>query len=252
MNQNRAYKRLPYGVSDYPQIKRENLYLVDKTSYLQRMEDAGHFLFLIRPRRFGKSMFLSMMEAYYDIEQKAEFGTLFGDTYVGTYPTGLQNEFQVLRLDFSKPGGIAEELENKVNGYLDIVYSNFVKKYAKYYPDDYEGRFFRLTSTSDRINYVHEAFHQYDIKSYLIVDEYDNFTNNVLSQHGEAVYHAMTHAEGFYRELFKKFKGSFDRILMMGVSPVTMDDVTSGYNIATALTLEKKFNEMLGFSEEEV
>ena len=252
MNQNRAYKRLPYGVSDYPQIKRENLYLVDKTSYLQRMEDAGHFLFLIRPRRFGKSMFLSMMEAYYDIEQKAEFGTLFGDTHVGTYPTGLQNEFQVLRLDFSKPGGIAEELENKVNGYLDIVYSNFVKKYAKYYPDDYEGRFFRLTSTSDRINYVHEAFHQYDIKSYLIVDEYDNFTNNVLSQHGEAVYHAMTHAEGFYRELFKKFKGSFDRILMMGVSPVTMDDVTSGYNIATALTLEKKFNEMLGFSEEEV
>ena len=249
---NGTYKLLPYGISDYIQIVQESKYIVDKTNYLERMERAGHFLFLIRPRRFGKSVFLSMMEAYYDIEKKDRFDALFGDTYVGTHPTGLQNQFQVLRLDFSKTGGSAEELENKVNGYLDIVYGNFVKKYAKYYPDDYESRYFRLTSTSDRVNYVHEAFHQHDIRSYLIVDEYDNFTNNVLSQHGEAVYHAMIHAEGFYRELFKKFKGSFDRILMMGVSPVTMDDVTSGYNIATSLTLEKKFNEMLGFSEEEV
>ena len=99
------YKLLPYGISDYAQVKREGKYMVDKTQYLERMERAGNFLFLIRPRRFGKSMFLSMMEAYYDIEAKDNFDLLFGDTYVGSLPTDERNEYQVLRLDFSKPGG---------------------------------------------------------------------------------------------------------------------------------------------------
>ena len=246
------YKLLPYGISNYAQIKREGLFMVDKTKYLELMEKAGNFLLLIRPRRFGKSLFLSMMESYYDIEAKDNFDHLFGDTYAGSHPTPEHNEYQVLRLDFSKPGGTKDTLEENVNGYLDLLYGDFVTRYAKYYPDNYVEEYKQQKSTSDRVNYVHQKFETYNIKSYLIIDEYDNFTNNVLNQHGEAVYHAMTHAEGFYRDLFKKFKGSFTRILMMGVSPVTMDDVTSGYNIATALTLEKQFNEMLGFSEEEV
>ena len=246
------YKLLPYGISNYAQIKREGLFMVDKTKYLELMEKAGHFLFLIRPRRFGKSLFLSMMESYYDIESKGSFDHLFGDTYAGSHPTPEHNEYQVLRLDFSKPSGTKDTLEENVNGYLDLLYGDFVTRYAKYYPDNYVEEYKQQKSTSDRVNYVHQKFETYNIKSYLIIDEYDNFTNNVLNQHGEAVYHAMTHAEGFYRDLFKKFKGSFTRILMMGVSPVTMDDVTSGYIIATALTLEKQFNEMLGFSEEEV
>ena len=246
------YKLLPYGISNYAQIKREGLFMVDKTKYLALIEKAGHFLFLIRPRRFGKSLFLSMMESYYDIEAKDSFDHLFGDTYAGSHPTPEHNEYQVLRLDFSKPSGTKDTLEENVNGYLDLLYGDFVTRYAKYYPDNYVEEYKQQKSTSDRVNYVHQKFETYNIKSYLIIDEYDNFTNNVLNQHGEAVYHAMTHAEGFYRDLFKKFKGSFTRILMMGVSPVTMDDVTSGYNIATALTLEKQFNEMLGFSEEEV
>ena len=246
------YKLLPYGISDYAQVKREGKYMVDKTMYLERMERAGNFLFLIRPRRFGKSMFLSMMESYYDIEAKDNFDLLFGDTYVGSHPTAERNEYQVLRLDFSKPGGNKDTIEENVNGYLDLMYGDFVSRYANYYPENYVVEYNQQKSTSDRVNYVHQKFATNKIKSYLIIDEYDNFTNNVLNQHGEAVYHAMTHAEGFYRDLFKKFKGSFTRILMMGVSPVTMDDVTSGYNIATALTLEKQFNEMLGFSDEEV
>ena len=246
------YKLLPYGISDYAQVKRESKYMVDKTMYLERMERAGNFLFLIRPRRFGKSLFLSMMESYYDIEAKDNFDLLFGDTYVGSHPTAERNEYQVLRLDFSKPGGNKDTIEENVNGYLDLMYGDFVSRYAKYYPENYVVEYNQQKSTSDRVNYVHQKFATNKIKSYLIIDEYDNFTNNVLNQHGEAVYHAMTHAEGFYRDLFKKFKGSFTRILMMGVSPVTMDDVTSGYNIATALTLEKQFNGMLGFSDEEV
>ena len=246
------YKLLPYGIANYEQVKREGLFMVDKTQYFERMEKAGHFLFLIRPRRFGKSLFLSMMESYYDIEKKDDFEPLFGDTYVGSHPTEEHNEYQVLKLDFSITGGNIDELRENVYGYIDVTYGVFVSKYAKYYPEGYEEGFYQQKSTSDRMNYVHAMIKRYNVKAYLIVDEYDNFTNNVLNKHGEAVYHALTHAEGFYRELFKRFKPSFTRILMMGVSPVTMDDVTSGYNIATALTLEKQFNEMLGFSEEEV
>ena len=246
------YKLLPYGISNYVQVRREGLLMVDKTMYLERMERAGNFLFLIRPRRFGKSLFLSMMESYYDIEAKGDFDTLFGDTYVGSHPTPERNAYQVLSLDFSIAGGNIDELQANVNGYLDVVYGIFVSKYAKYYPEGYKEGYEQQRSTSDRMNYVHAMIKRYQVNAYLIVDEYDNFTNNVLNKHGEAVYHAMTHAEGFYRELFKRFKPSFTRILMMGVSPVTMDDVTSGYNIATALTLEKQFNEMLGFSDDEV
>ena len=246
------YKLLPYGISNYVQVRREGLLMVDKTMYLERMERAGNFLFLIRPRRFGKSLFLSMMESYYDIEAKGDFDTLFGDTYVGSHPTPERNAYQVLSLDFSIAGGSIDELQANVNGYLDVVYGIFVSKYAKYYPEGYKEGYEQQKSTSDRMNYVHAMIKRNQVNAYLIVDEYDNFTNNVLNKHGEAVYHAMTHAEGFYRELFKRFKPSFTRILMMGVSPVTMDDVTSGYNIATALTLEKQFNEMLGFSDDEV
>ena len=246
------YKLLPYGIANYEQVKREGLFMVDKTQYFERMEKAGHFLFLIRPRRFGKSLFLSMMESYYDIEKKDDFEPLFGDTYVGSHPTEEHNEYQVLKLDFSITGGNIDELRENVYGYIDVTYGVFVSKYAKYYPKGYEEGFYQQKSTSDRMNYVHAMIKRYNVKAYLIVDEYDNFTNNVLNKHGEAVYHALTHAEEFYLELFKRFKPSFTRILMMGVSPVTMDDVTSGYNIATALTLATQFNDMLGFSEEEV
>ena len=118
------YKLLPYGISDYAQVKREGLFMVDKTKYLERMERAGHFLFLIRPRRFGKSMFLSMMEAYYDIEAKDNFDFLFGDTYVGSHPTAERNEYQVLRLDFSITGGNIDELHENVYGYIDVMYGS--------------------------------------------------------------------------------------------------------------------------------
>ena len=131
------YKLLPYGISNYVQVRREGLLMVDKTMYLERMERAGNFLFLIRPRRFGKSLFLSMMESYYDIEAKGDFDTLFGDTYVGSHPTPERNAYQVLSLDFSIAGGNIDELQANVNGYLDVVYGIFVSKYAKYYPEGY-------------------------------------------------------------------------------------------------------------------
>lgn len=247
-----AYKALPYGISNFRRIREENYYFVDKSSYIPVLEDAASFLFLIRPRRFGKSLFLSMLRYYYDIEEKDNFARLFDGLWIGQHPTQWQGKFQVLHLDFSQTGGDIETLDKNFDDYMIVQYRAFAEKYAAYYPAGYLEGLARYDTASAIMNYVHSAAQRQGCKLYLIVDEYDNFTNTVLNEQGEAIYHAMTHASGFYRDVFKKFKGNFDRILMLGVSPVTMDDVTSGYNIATSITMDGRFNQMLGFSETEV
>ena len=247
-----TYKALPYGISDFGQIRNESLYLVDKSMYIETMEKAGHFLFLIRPRRFGKSLFLSMLRYYYDIAEKDNFQELFKGLWIAEHPTPNQGRFQVMHIDFSQIGGTIDELTENFDGYMRMKFTNFARKYAAYYPKDYLDELNKYSSASDIMNYVHDSAKNQKCPLYLIVDEYDNFTNTVLNEKGENIYHAMTHASGFYRDVFKKFKGNYDRILMMGVSPVTLDDLTSGYNIATSITMDARFNQMLGFSETEV
>ena len=247
-----TYKALPYGISNFRRIREENYYFVDKSSYIPVLEDAASFLFLIRPRRFGKSLFLSMLRYYYDIEERGNFARLFGGLWIGEHPTQWQGKFQVLHLDFSQTGGDIDTLDKNFDDYIIVQYRAFAEKYAAYYPAGYLEGLAHYDTASAIMNYVHSAAQRQGGKLYLIVDEYDNFTNTVLNEQGEAIYHAMTHASGFYRDVFKKFKGNFDRILMLGVSPVTMDDVTSGYNIATSITMDGRFNQMLGFSETEV
>jgi hypothetical protein len=246
------YKLLPYGISDFRQIIDEGKYMVDKTMYISKMERAGNFLFLIRPRRFGKSIFLSMLRYYYDINLKDNFQHLFKGLYVADHPTSYQGKFQVLHLDFSKVSGNFDQLYENFNKYMSVRLQDFAEYYAAYYPAEYLPHFYELDTADSKLSYITTAARTHNHPLYLIVDEYDNFTNSVLNEKGEEVYHALTHATGFYRDVFKKFKGEFDRILMMGVSPVTMDDVTSGYNIAINLTMDPGFNQMLGFSETDV
>ena len=138
------------------------------------------------------------------------------------------------------------------NQYFGIRLNDFATRYKAYYPDDFIEQVLELKDADGKFAYITATAQALGHKLYLIVDEYDNFTNTVLNEYGEAIYHAMTHASGFYRDVFKKFKGNFDRILMLGVSPVTLDDLTSGYNIATNITMDSRFNRMLGFSETEV
>ena len=247
-----TYKVLPYGISDFGRIRRENYYLVDKSSFITKLEETASFLFLIRPRRFGKSLFLSMLRYYYDIAEKDNFQGLFKGLWIAEHPTWNQGRFQVMHIDFSQIGGTIDELTENFDGYMRMKFTNFARKYAAYYPKDYLDELNKYSSASDIMNYVHDAAKDQGCPLYLIVDEYDNFTNTVLNEKGENIYHAMTHASGFYRDVFKKFKGNYDRILMMGVSPVTLDDLTSGYNIATSITMDSRFNQMLGFSETEV
>ncbi|MBQ9586370.1 MAG: ATP-binding protein [Bacteroidaceae bacterium] len=246
------YKLIPYGISDFAQLRDENKYYVDKTMYLPRMETAGNFLFLIRPRRFGKSLFMSMMQYYYDVNRKDDFERLFGGLWIADHTTSLQGRFEVLRLDFSQVSGNMELLQESFNEYSNLMLDDFIDRYAAYYSDGYAEKGHALHGYMVKLGYIANMARREGHKLYLIIDEYDNFTNNVLNEKGEAVYHALTHASGFYRDVFKLFKGNFDRILMVGVSSVTLDDVTSGYNIATNITMDPRFNMMLGFSETEV
>lgn len=247
------YKRLPYGMPDYTWIRQQNNYCADKTMYIPKVEEAGNFLYLIRPRRFGKSVFLTMLQAYYDIERKNTFHETFKDTWIAEHPTPLQGTYQVLYLDFSRAAAGKDSLEENFNNYCCGVLDTFLQKYAKYYDETFDKeKYLAFTSASYKLNALNNYNKEKNIYLYLIIDEYDNFTNNVLSEEGEKVYHALTHAQGFYRDFFKLFKGMFHRVLMMGISPVTVNDVNSGYNIGTNLSMDPIFNMMLGFSETEV
>ncbi len=219
------FKRIPYGICDFKQVRRENKYLVDKSMYFERMERAGNFLFLVRPRRFGKSLFLNMLEAYYDINEKDNFQELGSDV---------------------------ENLRTNFSNYLTNCCVSFIKKYASFYPKDLVEDVLHGKNGMDMLNRLNLAAHAAGCPLYLIVDEYDNFTNNVLNVKGQQAYHDLTHGTGFYRDVFKLFKPMFDRIIMLGVAPITLDDLTSGYNIALNMTIDSRFNQMLGFSEDDV
>ncbi len=246
------FKLIPYGIANFKQVRQENLYLVDKTMYFERMERAGHFLFLVRPRRFGKSLFLNMLEAYYDINEKDNFPELFKGLYVADHPTENRNRFLVLHLDFSLVGSRLENLEEDFNRYCGGEVDSFIDSYKRFYEPQVVERVLNEKTAVGKLNQVRMAAKKRGLKLYLIVDEYDNFTNNVLNTKGHEAYHALTHGTGFYRDVFKVFKPMFDRIIMLGVSPITLDDLTSGYNIALNMTMDSRFNQMLGFSEDEV
>lgn len=251
MEQNRA-KQIPYGIQDFVQVITQNYYYVDKTMYIPKLEDSHNNLFCIRPRRFGKSVLLSMLHAYYDCRTKDKFQEWFGDLWIGKHPTPLQGRYQILHLDFSQVGGTIEDLEEKFNFYLGVQLNGFVRDYLEFYSEKVQRQVEETKDAGGKLAIIQSEAKSKSYPLYLIIDEYDNFTNTVLNEQGENVYWAITHAEGFYRDIFKKFKGSFERIFMMGVSPVTLDDVTSGYNIGWHISTKEEFNQMLGFSTEDV
>ena len=244
-------KLVPYGVADFATVIEQNLYYVDKTMFIPELEKQPRNLFFIRPRRFGKSIFLSMLYSYYDCTQSHKFQSLFGNLWIGQHPTPLQGKYQVLFLDFSQITGNIDKLETKFNSYLSINLDAFVRQYSEYYQAEME-EILAQEDFEEKMELIFKAAKAHQYHLYLIIDEYDNFTNVILNERGEKVYHAITHADGFYRDVFKKFKGNFERIFMMGVSPVTLDDVTSGFNIGWNISIKPEFDEMLGFSTTDV
>ena len=245
-------KRIPYGVSNFVEVVEQNQYYVDKTMYLPLLEQQPNSLFFIRPRRFGKSIFLSMLRTYYDISQKEKFQKRFGNLWIGSQPTPLQGTFQILFLDFSRIGGIDGTLAQNFDDYCCGGLDDFASIYEPYYYPGFALEMKQLEGSTNKLNFLDRKARNNGSHLYLIIDEYDNFTNVVLNEQGNEIYHALTHASGFYREIFKKFKGMFERIFMTGVSPVTLDDLTSGFNIGWNISTDFQFNMMLGFSETDV
>ena len=245
-------KELPYGIQDFVTIVEQNIYYVDKTMYIPELESQARNLFFIRPRRFGKSVFLGMLHAYYDCRTKDKFQKWFGNLWIGKHPTPTQGRYQILHLDFSQVGGTIEKLEENFDKYCRVKFDSFVDIYREYYSEEFVKKVEAAEYAIDKLNLINDESKKHDYPLYLIIDEYDNFTNTVLNEQGEDVYWAITHAEGFYRDIFKKFKGSFERIFITGVSPVTLDDVTSGFNIGWHISTKEEFNQMLGFSTEDV
>ena len=245
-------KGIPYGMSNFEDVITQNRYYVDKTMYIPMLEDQANYLIFIRPRRFGKSLLLSMLRSYYDLSQKDKFQQLFGNLWIGQNTTPLQGKYQMLYLDFSKIGGNIDELPQRFDSYSAVQLDGFLNRYREYYTDEFIERFSTAEKGIDKLHILDDEARRQGYPLYLIIDEYDNFTNVVLNEKGNEIYHAITHASGFYRDAFKNYKGMFDRIFMIGVSPVTLDDLSSGYNIGWNISTNPLFNQMLGFSEEDV
>ena len=244
--------QVPYGIFDFKRIRTEGYYYIDKTGYIPALEQAGSFLFFVRPRRFGKSLFINMLRCYYDLAEKENFEKLFGGLAIAKSPTPNRNRYQVLALDFSTVN-ICEgkTLQERFDNYMKLQMQLFLMRYASAYGEDFK-RELPNASGMSLFSAVAGYARQKNFHLYLMLDEYDNFTNAMLRADESTEYRSVTHGQGFYREWFKVFKASFDRIYMTGVSPVTMDDLTSGFNIAANISQKPQFNAMLGFSETEV
>ena len=244
--------QIPYGIFDFKRIRTEGYYYIDKTGYIPTLEQAGSFLFFVRPRRFGKSLFINMLRCYYDLAEKENFERLFGGLAIAENPTRNVNRFQVLYMDFSRVNrGIGMTLQERFESYIGECLDAFMTRYGA----QYGGAFleeYKKVPVASRFTKMAEYAKLKGFHLYLMLDEYDNFTNAMLRAEASGDYRSITHGQGFYREWFKEFKADFDRIFMTGVSPVTMDDLTSGFNIASNISQKPQFNAMLGFSEAEV
>jgi len=253
MEQLENIKELPKGVSGFREVQEGNLYYVDKTSFLPKLEKAGRFLLLTRPRRFGKSLLVSMMKDYYDINRKDLFQEEFKGLWIAKNPTRLQGYFQVLHFDFSQVNNSkGDTLEEKFNNYCCREINSFMRYYAKFYDPETVERVINFESHGDKIGEMTKEAKNRGQHVYLIIDEYDNFTNTILSEKGEQAYHDLTHADGFYRTAFMAYKPNFERIFMIGVSPITMSDLSSKFNIATNVSHYNILNDIVGFSEKDV
>ena len=250
-------KLLPYGMMNFADIRLDNYYYVDKTSFIPVIEQSDRFFFFIRPRRFGKSLTLNMLQHYYDVRTRDKFDALFGDLYIGKHPTRDRNSYLVLYLNFS---GISGELHNYRQGldaHCNTSFDYFCDIYAEYLPKGIKEVLNEKAGAVEQLDYLYHQCELAGQQIYLFIDAYDHFTNAILSD-AESIhrYTEETHKEGYLRAFFNRVKAgtysSIKRCFITGVSPVTMDDLTSGFNIGTNYSLTPKFNAMMGFTEDEV
>ena len=249
-------KKIPYGICNYRKLQEEGYVYIDKTSYLERLENVGSTLVYLRPGRFGKTLFTSMMYYYYDIKSKPLFDTLFKNTYVYQQPTEKKNSYYILKLDFSniKTSNMNElEIEQEFNTKVAVGMKEFLTHY------DLKGDNFDFTKASNNLlldffSYFHSL--KLEEKLYIIVDEYDNFTNAILEGEGTR-FKNLVGNEGIVKNFYSTIKeyvglGIVDRVFMTGICPITLDSMTTGFNIAKDISRDIDFTTMIGLTHEEV
>ncbi len=246
-------KKLPYGISDYERLKENDYYYVDKTMYIEKLENlAEPYILFLRPRKFGKTLFTSTLENYYDLQKREKFEKLYGETYIGKNPTKLKNSYHILKFNFS--GIDTENEETTIKGFKKEVASSievFVKKY---------GLDFYINTDDEAENILDNLIKAFGVqkaeeKIYVIIDEYDHFANELLGFNTDQFKNLVSKngkVRKWYEILKKGTESVVDRIFITGVAPITLDSLTSGFNISSDKTQDERFNEMMGFTEQEL
>ena len=255
---NSSYPRIPYGEANFKRIRSNGWLYVDKTRFVHALEEE-RYVFLIRPRRFGKSCWVSLLDSYYDRRGADDFKAVFGGTDLGRQPTENRHRYVVLRFNFSAFDDTLDTLRKRFEEYCQLIIRSTLERNADLFPEAARQHICASDSVNSQLNELFVYAGDHGIPLYVLIDEYDNFANTVLAHHGEEAYQAFTHGGGFYRNFFATLKegagrseGGLERLFITGVSPITMDDVTSGFNIGRNISLRPEFNDMLGFTEAEV
>ncbi|MDR2622436.1 MAG: AAA family ATPase [Dysgonamonadaceae bacterium] len=260
----KIYKRLPYGISDFKKIITENYAYVDKTRYIEMLENESNpNQFFIRPRKFGKSLFFTTLMYYYDLNEAENFEQLFGKLYIGKHPTPERNSYAILKLDFSGMDTSGEEgFKKSFSSNVQDAVRNFFRIYSHIFPkaDKYVDQIEQEKPGIWAIEKVFSAAELNKIKLFIIIDEYDCFANDLIAMGNyldNDFNKTMVAAKGLMRNFYARIKVATKssiakRTFITGASPVMLDDITSGYNIGTIFSLYPQYNEMMGFSQEEV
>jgi hypothetical protein len=251
--------KFPYGIADFYQIITEDYFYVDRTGQIPAIEQAGKQLLFLRPRRFGKSLLLSILENYYDVAKAGEFDRLFGSLAIGRNPTPKHNQYFVLKWDFSAvdPSGDAEQLRDALHEHINDRIAAFAVYYESHLARPIEVNTGNALSSFERLL---NAARPTPYKLYLLIDEYDNFANEILMSGqpaGKPRYESPLRGEGALKAVFKSVKAGaagrgLDRVFITGVAPIVLSDMTSGYNVAKNIYLAPQFQDLCGFTEAEV
>ena len=250
-------KLIPYGMMNFVAIREDNFYYVDKTRFIEKIERANRFFFFIRPRRFGKTLTMSMLHHYYDINAADKFEQLYGDLYIGQHPTPNHNKYLVINLNFAVINADLGNYRSALDAHCNTRFNSFCETYASLLPEGIVDGLNARNGCVEQLDYLYDKCDKAGLKIYLFIDEYDHFTNDILTDAARMdEYRSETHGAGYLRTFFNTIKSgtysSIERVFITGVSPVTLDDLTSGFNIGTNYSLSYGFNEMVGFTEQEV
>ena len=250
-------KRIPYGMMNFVDVRERDCYFVDKTSFIPALEASNMFFFFIRPRRFGKSLTLTMLQHYYDVLDRDNFEKWYGGLYIGQHPTPERNSYLVISLDFAEVLADINNYSSSLDAYCNTEFRSFCRRYAEYLPDGTMEELCQKEGAVEQLSFLHKRCGEAGLQIYLFIDEYDHFTNKILAEPDCLNdYRSETHGTGYLRSFFDAVKAgtktAIKRVFVTGVSPVTMDDLTSGFNIGTNYSLSPEFNELVGFTEVDV